>query len=213
MCATCATWCATGAGSDQYKRIRCVRHHEKNKNHALAGPSPPLLCSHAPARHHFDRCILVRPATRLTKHAPSMRRASSDAPRSKGPYSMRRGYHLSSSCGGAERPSSATCAPPVQHGGDQTCSQRAPCIPIPLVTTATVSTRSIANATAASGTLYRCTDSMPTNICRGRNTRHSSDHEPRRRAPHTLCIQWNPPPCTAPRRRCRWRVPPWDLAG
>ena len=186
MCATCAT----GAGSDQYKRIRCVRHHEKNKNHCRwPGPPRPLLCSHAPARHHFDRCILVRPATRLTKHAPSMRRASSDAPRSKGPYSMRRGYHLSSSCGGAERPSSAACAPPVQHGGDETCPQRAPCIPIPLVTTATVSTRNMANATAASGTLYRCTDSMPTNLCRGRNTRHSSDHEPRRRAPHTLCIQ------------------------
>ena len=97
----------------------------------------------------------MRPAMRLTKHDPATRRASGGAPRSKGPYSMRRGYHLSSSCGGAERPSSAAYAPPVQHGGDQTCSQRAPCTPPPLVATATASSRSMANVTAASGTFNR----------------------------------------------------------
>ena len=97
----------------------------------------------------------MRPAMRLTKHVPATRRASGGAPRSKGPYSMRCGYHLSSSCGGAERPSSAAYAPPVQHGGDQTCSQRAPCTPPPLVATATASSRSMANVTAASGTFNR----------------------------------------------------------
>ena len=125
----------------------------------------PLLSSRAAARHRLARCILVRPAMRLTKHDPATRRASGGAPRSKGPYSMRCGYHLSSSCGGAERPSSAAYAPPVQHGGDQTCSQRAPCTPPPLVATATASSRSMANATAASGTFNRVgvgTDTMPT---------------------------------------------------
>jgi len=150
-------------------RVRCAGHHQKSKIMIRVAPwhklSPPLPCSRAAALHHLARYILVRPAMRLTKHAPATRRVSGGAPSSKDQYSMRHGYHLSSSCSGAERPSiAAPPPPPLQHRGDQTCSQHAPCLPPPLVTTATVSTRSMANATAASGTFNRIgvgTDTMP----------------------------------------------------